>query len=250
MDPDIYRDRYPTELSGGQAQRVGVARALGADPDVLLMDEPFGAIDPITRDRLQNEFLRLQSTLRKTIVFVTHDQWEAMTLATRIAVMHDGRLQQVGSPDDIYGRPANRFVAEFVGNPPINIVELNNGVPTGMTEIVGTHLNHLQTPSATCVGLRPEGIEIGQTEGTNDALIGRANVAAILPTGGSWIVELNVSGETLFATMNTAPEFQIGQDVDFHAAPSAVHVFDAEGNRFDCGHHRDLAQPQNQPIKV
>ena len=82
MDPSIYRDRYPSELSGGQAQRVGVARALGADPDVLLMDEPFGAIDPITRDRLQNEFLRLQEELKKTIVFVTHDIDEACLLYT------------------------------------------------------------------------------------------------------------------------------------------------------------------------
>ncbi|NDA12264.1 MAG: ATP-binding cassette domain-containing protein, partial [Actinobacteria bacterium] len=89
MDPSIYRDRYPSELSGGQAQRVGVARALGADPDVLLMDEPFGAIDPITRDRLQNEFLRLQEELKKTIVFVTHDIDEAVKMGDRIAILRD-----------------------------------------------------------------------------------------------------------------------------------------------------------------
>jgi osmoprotectant transport system ATP-binding protein len=89
MDPSIYRDRYPAELSGGQAQRVGVARALGADPDVLLMDEPFGAIDPITRDRLQNEFLRLQGELKKTIVFVTHDIDEAVKMGDRIAILRE-----------------------------------------------------------------------------------------------------------------------------------------------------------------
>ncbi|MFB0944343.1 MAG: ATP-binding cassette domain-containing protein, partial [Candidatus Nanopelagicales bacterium] len=89
MDPSVYRDRYPRELSGGQAQRVGVARALGADPDVLLMDEPFGAIDPITRDRLQNEFLRLQAELKKTIVFVTHDIDEAVKMGDRIAILRD-----------------------------------------------------------------------------------------------------------------------------------------------------------------
>ena len=94
MDPSIYRDRYPSELSGGQAQRVGVARALGADPDVLLMDEPFGAIDPITRDRLQNEFLRLQEELKKTIVFVTHDIDEAVLMSDRVFVMdqNPGRI--------------------------------------------------------------------------------------------------------------------------------------------------------------
>ena len=120
-----------------------------------------------------------------------------------------------------------------------------------MTEIIGTLLNRMHAPSATCVGLRPEGIGIGQAQGASDALVnGRAKVAAILPTGGSWIIELNVSEEILFATMNTAPEFQIGQDVDFHAVPSAVHVFDAMGNRIDCGNHNDLALPQNQPIKA
>src|SRR5690349_11043339 len=115
LDPDQYRDRYPKELSGGQAQRVGVARALGADPDIMLMDEPFGAIDPITRDRLQNEFLRLQKELRKTIVFVTHDIDEAIKMGDRIAIMRDGRLVQIDTPDNLLAAPANEFVADFVG---------------------------------------------------------------------------------------------------------------------------------------
>lgn len=117
MDPSLYRDRYPKELSGGQAQRVGVARALGADPDVLLMDEPFGAIDPITRDRLQNEFLRLQGELKKTIVFVTHDIDEAIKMGDRIAILRDQSvIAQHDSPESILANPANDFVEDFLGS--------------------------------------------------------------------------------------------------------------------------------------
>ncbi len=117
MDPSVYRDRYPNELSGGQAQRVGVARALGADPDVLLMDEPFGAIDPITRDRLQNEFLRLQSELRKTIVFVTHDIDEAVKMGDRIAILREGsEIAQIDRPEVILTEPADEFVENFLGS--------------------------------------------------------------------------------------------------------------------------------------
>lgn len=117
MDPGIYRDRYPGELSGGQAQRVGVARALGANPDVLLMDEPFGAIDPITRDRLQNEFLRLQSDLKKTIVFVTHDIDEAVKMGDRIAILRqEAQIAQIDRPEIVLADPADEFVENFLGS--------------------------------------------------------------------------------------------------------------------------------------
>ena len=116
LDHASYADRYPSELSGGERQRVGVARALGADPPVLLMDEPFGAIDPITRDRLQSEFLRLQAELHKTIVFVTHDIEEAVRLGDRIAILREGgTLEQYDTPAEVLGRPASPFVASFVG---------------------------------------------------------------------------------------------------------------------------------------
>jgi osmoprotectant transport system ATP-binding protein len=111
------RDRYPGELSGGQRQRVGVARALAADPPILLMDEPFGAIDPITRERLQNEFLRLQREIRKTIVFVTHDIDEAIKMGDRIAVLKTGgHLAQYAPPAELLMRPADQFVEDFVGS--------------------------------------------------------------------------------------------------------------------------------------
>jgi osmoprotectant transport system ATP-binding protein len=116
MDPGTFAHRYPKELSGGQRQRVGVARAMGADPDVMLMDEPFGAIDPIARDRLQNEFLRIQDEIKKTIVFVTHDIDEAIKMGDRIAILGDQSLiQQYDTPEAILVNPANDFVADFIG---------------------------------------------------------------------------------------------------------------------------------------
>jgi len=117
LDPGVYAKRWPHELSGGQRQRVGVARALGADPPLLLMDEPFGAIDPITRNRLQTEFLDLQQRVRKTVVLVTHDLEEAVRLGDRIAVLSEGgHLEQYATPGEVLGAPATPFVADFVGD--------------------------------------------------------------------------------------------------------------------------------------
>ncbi|MFJ4827694.1 ABC transporter ATP-binding protein [Streptomyces bacillaris] len=115
LDPSVYGDRYPEQLSGGQRQRVGVARALAADPPVLLMDEPFGAVDPVVRERLQNEFLKLQAQVRKTVLFVTHDIEEAVRLGDRIAVYGHGRIEQFDSPATVLGAPATPYVADFVG---------------------------------------------------------------------------------------------------------------------------------------
>lgn len=115
LDPDITRDKYPRQLSGGQQQRVGVARALGADPPIMLMDEPFGAIDPITREVLQDEFLQIQNTVEKTIIFVTHDIDEAIKMGDRIAILRDGALVQFDTPETLLEKPKNRFVRDFVG---------------------------------------------------------------------------------------------------------------------------------------
>jgi osmoprotectant transport system ATP-binding protein len=114
LTPTDFADKRPSELSGGQKQRVGVARALANDPPLLLMDEPFGALDPITRRRLQEEFRRLEQSLGKTVVFVTHDLPEALRLADRIAVLDKGRIRQIGTPDEIVEHPADDFVREFV----------------------------------------------------------------------------------------------------------------------------------------
>jgi osmoprotectant transport system ATP-binding protein len=116
LEPAQFLDRYPNELSGGQAQRIGVARALAADPPVLLMDEPFGALDPVNREVIQAEFLRMQRTLRKTVLFVSHDIDEAVKMADRIAIFRAGRLVQFAAPDTMLAHPADKFVASFVGS--------------------------------------------------------------------------------------------------------------------------------------
>lgn len=115
LPADDFRDRYPNQLSGGQRQRIGVARALGGDPPVVLMDEPFGALDPITRSVLQDEFLELESEIRKTIIFVTHDVFEAVKMGDRIALMDEGQLQQLATPRELVEEPDNDFVDRFLG---------------------------------------------------------------------------------------------------------------------------------------
>jgi osmoprotectant transport system ATP-binding protein len=115
LDPEGDLKRYPGEFSGGQQQRIGVARAMAADPQIMLMDEPFGAIDPIARDRLQNDFLRLHRQVRKTVIFVTHDIDEALKMGDKIAIMRDGQLVQLATADELLASPADEFVARFVG---------------------------------------------------------------------------------------------------------------------------------------
>jgi len=124
LDPEVYRSRYPGELSGGQQQRVGVIRALAADPKIILMDEPFSALDPISREQLQDELVRLQQEIKKTIVFVTHDMDEALKIADRICIMKDGKVVQLDTPEHILRHPANDFVKSFIGEDRLSEVNL------------------------------------------------------------------------------------------------------------------------------
>jgi len=126
LDPKQYGNRYPSELSGGQQQRIGVIRALAAEPSTILMDEPFSALDPISREQLQNELIRLQQTIKKTFIFVTHDMDEALKIADRIILMKDGQVVQEGSPEDIVRNPKNDFVKEFIG---VNRLKNNSPIP-------------------------------------------------------------------------------------------------------------------------
>lgn len=143
LEPQAYRSRYPKQLSGGEQQRVGVLRALAANPDVILMDEPFGALDPISREQLQDELMRLQESVQKTIIFVTHDMDEALKLADHIVLMKDGKIVQNGTPEDLIRNPADSFVREFIGeqrllrNPEDVLVEdvMFKTPVTGKTEI-------------------------------------------------------------------------------------------------------------------
>lgn len=137
LDPDEYRDRYPHQLSGGQRQRVGFARALAADPPILLMDEPFGAVDRITRDRLQQEFIGIQRRMRKTVVFVTHDIEEAVLVGDRICVLEmQARIAQYDTPERILGQPASEYVADFLGRGRIGwLVDLRRSSREGGGEV-------------------------------------------------------------------------------------------------------------------
>lgn len=115
LDPNLYKERYPSELSGGQQQRIGVIRALAAEPDIILMDEPFSALDPISREQLQEELIQLQKDIKKSIIFVTHDMDEALKIADKIVLMRDGEIVQEASPEEMLRRPANDFVKDFIG---------------------------------------------------------------------------------------------------------------------------------------
>ena len=135
LKPDDFRDRYPAQLSGGQRQRIGVARALAADPPIVLMDEPFGALDPITREQLQNEFIELKSKIKKTIIFVTHDVFEAIKMGDRIALLDAGRLQQLDTPGELVENPANEFVDQFLGQHRFQLSLLTRTLKTIMPQI-------------------------------------------------------------------------------------------------------------------
>ncbi|UFS67211.1 ABC transporter ATP-binding protein [Paracoccus denitrificans] len=226
-----YRDRYPSQLSGGQQQRVALARMLAVNPSVMLLDEPLSNLDSRLRLEMRAELKRIHESFRSTVVFVTHDQWEAMTLATRIAVMLDGRLQQVGTPTEIYDQPANRFVAEFLGNPPINMIELDAAEPlaAGAAEYLGRH----GIADAGTLGIRPEALRLdagAAAAGSEDWAV-PAEVVAVLPTGGNWIVECMSAGRRLFAVTSVPPRACPGDRVTLLAAPDAIHVFDVEGKR-------------------
>ncbi|MDP4967402.1 MAG: ABC transporter ATP-binding protein [Burkholderiaceae bacterium] len=150
MDPEQYASRYPHQLSGGQQQRVGVARALAADPDVLLMDEPFGALDPVTRAALQLALKKIHRATGKTILFVTHDIDEALLLATRIVLLNHGRVAQVGTPLELLQRPANDFVADFLGRSDLGLKQLSlRSITSHIRAIEGPEPSHTVAHTAT-----------------------------------------------------------------------------------------------------
>jgi len=193
-------DRFPHQLSGGQQQRVGLARALVMQPDVLLLDEPFGALDQKLRQQMQQELKALQRRLELAFVFVTHDQEEALSLSDRIALLHEGRLDQIGPPDQIYNWPASRFAAEFMGIP--NIFRLSDTKPeaggtrcqldTGETFFVTSAVNGNH---ARFLAVRPENIRVSRTsppDGNGSNLVrGRVRQARYLGSSVLWNVEVN-----------------------------------------------------------
>ncbi len=225
-----YADRYPSALSGGQQQRVAIARTLAARPTVLLLDEPLSNLDARLRLEMRAEFQRIHRMSGTTMVFVTHDQFEAMTLATRIVVMNDGAVQQIGTPLDIYNRPINRFVAEFMGSPPINMIERLADTPAARAVASWLDTNG---SGATTVGIRPEDIAIATVEQEipSNALTIPLTVSALLPTGGSWIIEFDDGARRLFATTPRSPHLAVGDELRVWAHAEELHLFRSDGTR-------------------
>ncbi|MGW3769503.1 ABC transporter ATP-binding protein [Actinomadura verrucosospora] len=226
-------DRYPSQLSGGQQQRVALARMLAVDPDVLLLDEPLSNLDARLRLEMRTELKRIHEETGATVVFVTHDQMEAMTMATHIAVMAEGELQQVAPPMEMYERPANRFVAEFVGSPPMNIVPLGDepdGLAGSLLRFVEKHAG-LSGPA--CAGVRPEALKLAKSrdEVPDAAWWDEAVVETVLPTGSSWTVQLRVLDTDLFAVTHEDPEAAPGDRLHCWTRPGRLHVFAEDGSR-------------------
>ncbi len=232
-------NRYPQQMSGGQQQRVALARMLVAGPEVFLMDEPLSNLDAKLRIEMRVEIKRLHREAKATTVYVTHDQTEALTLSSRVAVMEEGRLVQATPPREIYRRPANLFVADFIGSPTINLIPGKIVQKNGRTFFEGEALS-LPTPAlAAHVGaevtaaVRPEEIRI-ETGESGDAVSGE--VYAVLPAGSETIVQVRRKGRIFNVRVMGETSLNIGEIVCMQFIPEAVIFFQGDqGNRIDTG---------------
>ncbi|MFC3712923.1 ABC transporter ATP-binding protein [Sphingoaurantiacus capsulatus] len=225
--------RKPKQLSGGQQQRVALGRALVRDPSVFLLDEPLSNLDAKLRAHMRAELIELHRRLGKTMVYVTHDQLEAMTMSTRIAVMKDGVLQQFAPPSEIYNRPANSFVAGFIGTPSMTLVD---GILAGEGAGASLRLGQLtidlplpptMAPRAVTAGIRPEDVLIGTGPW-------QARVRVVEPTGYETIVILDAGDVSLTARLVGEARVQIGEQVAFDLKRENLHLFDqADGRRLE-----------------
>ncbi|WP_108482693.1 ABC transporter ATP-binding protein [Oceaniglobus ichthyenteri] len=223
LDMTALLDRKPNQLSGGQRQRVAIGRAMVRDPAVFLFDEPLSNLDAQLRTQMRLEIKKLHQRVGNTIVFVTHDQVEAMTMADRIVIMKDGHIQQVGTPSDVYHSPANTFVARFIGAPSMNMlpatakdgtVQLDNGFGVPMAS----------TDGPVTVGVRPDDLGLG--DGV-PIIAGRVTVREPLGPETLIYVDTGAGGEVIAkADGRTPPE--VGAEVTLRAAPENLHLFDAK----------------------
>jgi multiple sugar transport system ATP-binding protein len=218
--------RRPAQLSGGEQQRVALARAIVREPRVFLMDEPLSNLDAKLRVHTRTELKTLQRELGTTMIFVTHDQAEAMSLANRIAVLSAGELQQIGTPDEVYDRPANVFVAEFIGSPPMNLMpgtRHDGAVMAAGGWRIPIPDDATDVPDDVTVGLRPEGIDIVD-DGARDSYA--AEVVAVEPFGSEVIVDARVGEQSV--KIRTAPDVRPtpGSKIALRADPGAVRLFD------------------------
>jgi iron(III) transport system ATP-binding protein len=237
--------RYPHQLSGGQQQRVALARNVAMQPQVLLLDEPLSNLDARLRLEMRSELKRLHAQLGNTMVFVTHDQLEAMTLSTAIAVMHHGQLQQYGSPMEIYHQPINRFVASFVGSPPINLVDLEPGDPLAQGLQDDLRRWGSSVAAVATVGFRPEVVGIHAIEESISShccqIVGQ--VETILPTGPDWIVQVKAGIHRLTCLCHQEPAVGMGDPCQISVRHDAFHLFNSQGLRVS-------SLPAQEPVRI
>ena len=228
-------ERHPAELSGGERQRAALGRAIVREPRVFLFDEPLSNLDAKLRMQLRAELLGLHRQLRATMIYVTHDQVEAMTMGQRIAVLHEGRLRQLGTPADVYERPADEFVARFIGSPGMNILigvaDAGRGKRGGGGAVV--RCGSLTLPVALAyegeihLGLRPEHVTVcGLGQGEGDA-----EVRMVEPLGSETLVHLDAGGQPVVARVPGLIEVPDGQRIGLRVDVKRLHFFDASGAR-------------------
>jgi multiple sugar transport system ATP-binding protein len=218
--------RYPRQLSGGQRQRVAMGRAIVRDPQVFLFDEPLSNLDAKLRVAMRTEIKELHQRLKTTTVYVTHDQIEAMTMADKIVVMHDGLVEQIGSPLDLYDRPINQFVASFIGSPAMNFLKGHikvNGVPTfegpGGISLPLTRAPMDADGQPAVYGIRPENFTIAD-DGAE------AEIVVVEPTGSETQVFAKLGGEEVVAVFRERHQFNPGDRIRLKPDPQLVHLFD------------------------
>jgi ABC-type sugar transport system ATPase subunit len=227
-------ERFPDELSGGQRQRVALGRAIVREPLAFLMDEPLSNLDALLRVEMRTELVRLHKRVGRTTIYVTHDQVEAMTMASRIVLMHQGVVQQVGTPGEVYSRPANTFVATFVGSPPMNLFPGLLDSSNGGRSFAGAFrlpLNGAVPESfadgAVTLGIRPEQVQIAAPDAT-DAM--PASVELVERVGAdSFVVSQLGNGATVTARVDAARPIKEGDRVSVRLPASELRLFDSEG---------------------
>jgi multiple sugar transport system ATP-binding protein len=229
-------DRKPKELSGGQRQRVALGRAIVREPAVFLMDEPLSNLDAKLRVQTRAEIARLHQRLQTTVVYVTHDQVEAMTMGSRIAVMNEGLLQQVGTPQTLYDSPINGFVAGFIGSPSMNFVEVTVDGTGDSARLIGPadwsipippqHLAATGAGHKLVVGFRPEHLEIGEAGPDSGAFQARADVVEYL--GNEELLHVSAAGQDIVAIVDSSHRVRPGDIVNLTIPLSKVHLFDSE----------------------
>jgi sn-glycerol 3-phosphate transport system ATP-binding protein len=218
LEIEPFLDRRPRQLSGGQRQRVAMGRAIVRQPKAFLFDEPLSNLDAKLRGQMRVEIRTLQRRLKTTSVYVTHDQLEAMTLADRLVVMNAGHIEQVGTPTELYERPATLFVAGFIGSPPMNIIPVSALQPADSARF----------GQAANIGIRPDALSLTQSP---NALALEATVALIEPIGAESHVHLRWNGKPLVAQMHGKLPFADGDTITVHADPAAIHSFGPDGRR-------------------